>query len=100
MKNGKEREENPQKPNTRTEEETRPHKKKKTKVIYVDDGHTVYEMDNVGRKKNSDKGGDLRLTRKERRAAIMAAFAYYLPRLLLVIGCFCLVGLLMYFWLI
>ena len=74
-------------------------KKKKKKVIYIeDDGHTVYPMDNVvGKKKKKDD--DVGLSRKERRAMISAALAHFLPILLLVIGCFCLTGLAMYFWL-
>lgn len=75
-------------------------KQKKPKIVYVeDDGHTVYSMDNVvndGRKKDKER---VKLARKEKFAAIRAALAVYLPRLLLVIGCFVLVGLLMYFWL-
>ena len=74
--------------------------KKKNKVVYIeDDGHTVYSMENVvngGRKKDKE---EVRLARKERWAAIRAAFAVYFPRLLMVIGCFVAVGLLMYFWL-
>ena len=74
-------------------------KKKKNKVIYIeDDGHTVYPMDNVvGKKKKKDD--DVGLSRKERRAMISAALAHFLPILLLVIGCFCLTGVAMYFWL-
>lgn len=75
-----------------------PKKKKKKKVIYVDDGHTVYDMSNVVRKTDK-KDGDAELSKRERRAAIFAALGYYLPRLLLVIGCFCAVGLLIYLWL-
>ena len=74
-------------------------KKKKKKVIYIeDDGHTVYSMDNVGEKRKK-RDDDVKLSRAERRAAILAAFAHYIPILLLVIGCFCLTGLAMYFWL-
>lgn len=74
-------------------------KKNKKKVIYIeDDGHTVYSMENVGEKRKK-KDDDVRLTRAERRAAILAAFAHYIPILLLVIGCFCLTGLGIYFWL-
>lgn len=74
--------------------------KKKNKVVYLeDDGHTVYSMENVvggGRKKNKD---EIKLEKKERLAAIKAAFAVYFPRLLLIIGCFVVTGLLMYLWL-
>lgn len=77
-------------------------KKKKKKIVYVeDDGRTLYSMEGVGnngRKKDKEKE-EVNLARKERLAAIRAAFAFYFPRLLLVIGCFVAVGLLMYFWL-
>ena len=72
--------------------------KKKKKTVYVDDGHTVYDMSGVsGKKKKED---DLGLSRKERRAVIKAAFATYLPILVGVLACFTLAALLMYFWLL
>ena len=75
-------------------------KKKKNKIVYIeDDGHTVYSMENVGNNGRKKDKEEVRLARKERLAAIRAAFAVYLPRLLLVIGCFVAVGLLMYIWL-
>lgn len=55
-------------------------------------------MGNVGGRREK-KDDDVALSRKERRAAIRAALAFYFPRLLLVIGCFVLVGVLLYFWL-
>lgn len=76
--------------------------KKDNKQKYVDDGHTVYNMDNVQspldafRKKKDDGAG---LSRKEKRAAIRAAFATYLPRVLGIIACFVFAGVLLYFWL-
>lgn len=75
-------------------------KKKKTKVVYLeDDGHTVYSMENLdGGVAKKDKD-EVKLEKKEKAAAIRAAFAVYLPRLLLVIGCFIIVGLLTYLWL-
>lgn len=77
-------------------------KQKKKKIKYKpDDGRTVYSMENVGRDNRKDKDkNDIELTRKERRAAIRAALGYYLPRFLLVVGCFVLVGLLLYLWLL
>lgn len=71
----------------------------KKKVVYIeDDGHTVYSMENVGGGSKKDKE-KVSLARKEKFAAIRAAFAVYFPRLLLVIGCFVVAGILMYFWL-
>lgn len=71
------------------------------KTPYVDDGHTIYNMDGVdelyrGRRKT--KGTEL--TKKERKAAIKAAFAVYLPVVLGAIACFSAVAVLLYFWLI
>lgn len=67
-----------------------------------DDGHTIYNMDGVGRPRwfgNRSKEDRAGLTRAERRAAIKAAFATYAPRFAIVIGCFVLVAVLLYFWL-
>lgn len=72
-------------------------KRKKKKIKYVDDGHTVYSMENVGNR--PPKGEKLGLTRKERRAAIRAAFACYLPVFLGVLLCFTVAALLIFFWL-
>ena len=81
-------------------------KKKKTKIVWVDDGRTIYDMSGVERphafgspsfgkdhkkdktNKNSNQkqkqsGGDL--SRKEKWAAIKAAYAVYLPVLLMVL---------------
>ena len=49
---------------------------KPKKPKYVDDGHTVYSMENLTGEK--PKGEKPQLTGKERRAAIRAALAYYL----------------------
>jgi len=89
-------------------------KKKKVKVIYVDDGRTLYDMDGVRRQnaiipdkitntrlereKNKDKE-EARLERKERHAAIRAGYAVYLPILFGVLVCFAVVAVVMYFWL-
>lgn len=73
-------------------------KPKKKKPKYVDDGHTVYSMaglDGTSKQKEEPVG----LTRRERWAAIRAGLAHYLPPFLLVLGCFIVTGLLMYFWL-
>ncbi len=75
-------------------------KPKKQKPVYIDDGHTVYSMENlpsVARKKKKDEG--VNVTKKERRAMIKAAYLYYLPRLLLGIACFAGVAVLLWLWL-
>lgn len=75
--------------------------KKTKKQNYVDDGHTVYNMDGVKSPfdvlKNNDDGA--KLSRAEKWAAIRAALQVYLPIVFGAIACFVLVGVLMYFWL-
>lgn len=85
---------------------------KKKKEEWVDDGRTIAPMTGEeipsmsrgffpGReRKRNRKKGKSDVTRKERNAMIRAFFAVMLPRLLIVLGCFALVGLLLYFWLI
>ena len=86
-------------------------KKKKVKVVYVDDGRTVYDMSGVTRpgqvvfpekKKEKDGKKDKKtekvgLTRAERWAVIKAAYAVYLPMLLGVVLCFSVAAVIMYF---
>lgn len=75
-------------------------KPKKKKPVYVDDGHTVYSMENlpsVAAKKKKDDG--VNVTKKERRAMLRAAYIYYLPRLLLAILAFSAVAVLLWLWL-
>ncbi len=72
---------------------------KKIKPKYVDDGHTIYNMDVDGLPKRSKIKNDLGLTPKERRAVIRAALLHFIPILLGVILCFTLAMLLLYFWL-
>lgn len=73
--------------------------KKNNKPKYVDDGHTVYNMDGVGGARHREDDEDCGLTKKERRAAIRAAFRCYFPRFLIVIFSFSLVAVLLYLWL-
>lgn len=75
-------------------------KEKKQKRVYIDDGHTIYSMENLVGKENYDKK-DKRasLTKREKRAAIKAAYQTYLPVVFGVVACFSLVFLLMYLWL-
>ena len=75
-------------------------KKKKGKIEYYDDGHTVYNMDVDGMPNRiiQNKSG-IYLTKKEQRAAIWGAFFHYLPIMFLSILCFSLVMILMYLWL-
>ena len=75
-------------------------KEKKQKQVYIDDGHTIYSMEQLVGPENYDKKEKRAgLTKKERRAAISAAFEVYLPVLVGVLACFSLVAVLIYFWL-
>lgn len=74
--------------------------KKKKKVKYIDDGHTVYSMEGLDEARGIKRRGDsIKLTRKEKWAAIRAAFARFLPIFLGVVACFSLTALLLYLWL-
>lgn len=73
---------------------------KKKKEKYIDDGHTIYNMDVDGmphRKFHKKEG--IELTTKERRAMQKAALLHYLPILFGVIICFTIAILLIYLWL-
>lgn len=72
-------------------------KQKKQKNKFVDDGRTIYSMDGLSKK--HQKQDDLDITKKERRAMILAAFKVYIPRLLLILLGFVLAYFLIYFWL-
>lgn len=73
---------------------------KKNKQEYIDDGHTIYNMDVDGMPNRivQNKSG-IYLSKSERRAAILGAFAHYLPILLFTILSFGLVMLLILLWL-
>ncbi len=49
--------------------------------------------------KHREDDEDAYLTKKERRAAIRAALGHYMPILLMVLACFTLTALMIYFWL-
>lgn len=70
------------------------------KKPYIDDGHTVYDMSGFshGQKRTSNEN-HVGLTRKEKWAAISAAFACYLPPFLITLGGFFLVMWLLRLWL-
>lgn len=73
---------------------------KKEKDKFIDDGHTIYNMDIDGMpKRSSNKGTGIELTRKERRALIIAAFLHFIPILIGIVLCFILTMLIIYFWL-
>lgn len=75
-------------------------KEKKKKQKYIDDGHTIYNMDVDGmphRVVKKDTG--INLTKAEKRAMIRAALLHFLPILLGVVVCFSITMLLIYLWL-
>ncbi len=78
-----------------------PEKKQiKQKPKFVDDGRTIYSMENVpSRTGKTGKDDGLQVTRKERRAMRRAAMLYYLPRLGIAIACFALTAVLLWLWL-
>ena len=67
---------------------------------FIDDGHTIYDM-NVDASWNNrrDKTPSVMVTKEERRMLIKAALKAYLPKLLMVLGCFLVVMILIYLWL-
>lgn len=73
---------------------------KNKKEKYIDDGHTIYNMDVEGmpHRKFHNKDG-IELTKKERRALQGAALLHYLPIVFGVIICFTIAILLIFLWL-
>ena len=72
--------------------------KKKNKRAFVDDGRTIYDMSVLnpdGKKQNEPIG----LNRREKFAAIRAAFVVYGRIFLIVLGSFALIAFLMWLWL-
>lgn len=77
-------------------------KNKKKKEKYVDDGHTIYNMDIDGFKwhdRNVKKNLNQHIDKKEKWHLIKAAYKAYLPAMICTILAFCLTIILIYFWL-
>jgi hypothetical protein len=75
-------------------------KRRKNKEKYIDDGHTIYNMNVEGMPHYIPKNdSQIYLSKKEKRAVIKAAFKYYMPILFGIIICFLLGMLLIYIWL-
>lgn len=76
-------------------------KEKKKKIEYIDDGHTIYNMDVDGmpHRQFKQKNDNLNLSKKERKAIIKAALLTYMPVLFGVIFCFLIAMIIIYFWL-
>ena len=67
---------------------------------YIDDGHTIYDMNvDASWNKRIEENKSVYVSKEERRLLIKAAFIAYVPKLLLVIGCFFIVMFLIYLWL-
>ena len=76
--------------------------KKKKKDEYIDDGHTVYNMDIEGFRWHDRKARNANKTeisKKARRALIRSAYKSYLPPVLMILLGFSLAAVLLYFWL-
>lgn len=75
--------------------------KKNKKEKYVDDGHTIYNMDVDGmpHRKRHNNDDNFSLTKNEKKAAVKAALAHYMPIVLGVIVCFFLAMLFILLWL-
>ena len=67
---------------------------------FIDDGHTIYDM-NVDASWNNrrEKSPSVMVSKDEKRMLIKAALKAYLPKLLMVLGCFLVVMILIYLWL-
>lgn len=75
-------------------------KSNKKKEKFIDDGHTIYDM-NVDAKWNTrkEKEQGVYVSSEEKRALILAAFKAYFPKILLIIGCFAATMILIFLWL-
>ena len=73
---------------------------KNKKDEYIDDGHTIYSMD-VDAKwaKSKEPKETIYVSKEQKRLLIKAAYRAYIPKLLLVLLCFGLAIILIYFWL-
>ena len=67
------------------------------KEKYVDDGHTIYNMDGIDKSRPRSK--KISLSNKEKVALIKAFLIKYIPLLFGLILCFTLAMLFIYFWL-
>ena len=67
---------------------------------FIDDGHTIYDMNvDVSWNNRREKTPSVMVSKDERRMLIKAALKAYLPKLLMVLGCFLVVMILIYLWL-
>ena len=73
--------------------------KKNKKEEYIDDGHTIYSMEVDAKWSKDKKNKSIPVPKDERKLLIKAAYRAYIPKLLLVLLCFGLTIILLYFWL-
>lgn len=74
----------------------------KKKEKFVDDGHTIYNMNVEGMRgyqKKVENKNNIYVNKKEKYAMVKAAFLAYLPKVLIILLGFGLAALLLYFWL-
>ena len=78
-------------------------KKPKTKVVYKDDGETIYSMaalegltQEEAEKRAEERKKHVKLTRKEKRAMISAGYQVFAPILLIFVVAFAFVALVLY----
>lgn len=77
-------------------------KDKKKKDEYIDDGHTIYNMDIEGFKWHDNKiknKDSVYVTKEDKKLLIKAALKSYIPKMLIVLLGFTLAIILIYFWL-
>ena len=74
-------------------------KDKKKKEKYIDDGHTIYNMNVEGMRGYKKPSTDEYIDKSEKRVLIKAALLAWLPKLFLVLLGFTLAFVLLYFWL-
>lgn len=88
--------------NTEKEDNAKERKKKKQKIVYIDDGRTISDMNVEGmpgydKQKNQKKNPE-KLTFKEKLAVVFGAYRAYLPFLLIMVGTLVLLWLFFYFF--
>lgn len=74
----------------------------KKKEKFVDDGHTIYNMNVEGMRgyqKKVENKNNIYVNKKEKYAMVKAAFLAYLPKVLIILLGFGLAALVLYFWL-
>ena len=74
-------------------------KEKKKKQKYVDDGHTIYDMNVEGMRGYRKPRSHIYVDKDDKRAMQKAALLAYMPILIVIIAGFLLAGLLLYLWL-